>query len=108
MFISVMRLLAALGSIFRSRAALQLENLALRHQIGVLLRSARKRRQLTPLDRLLWVGLSRIWRDWRSTLASSSPTRSWPGIARGFVCFGPGRCGAGEPDDQSLRARSEI
>jgi hypothetical protein len=36
-------LLATLSSILRSRAALELENLALRHQIGVLQRSARKR-----------------------------------------------------------------
>ena len=35
-----------LASIFRSRAALQLENLALRHQIGVLQRSAAKRPKL--------------------------------------------------------------
>jgi transposase InsO family protein len=46
---------------FRSRAVLELENLALRHQIGVLQRSARKRFKLTPADRLLWVWLSRIW-----------------------------------------------
>ena len=52
MLISLTRLLATLGSIFRSRGALQLENLALRHQIGVLLRSAKKRPKLTPLDRL--------------------------------------------------------
>jgi len=35
------------SSVFRSRAALELENLALRHQIGVLQRSARKRPRLT-------------------------------------------------------------
>jgi putative transposase len=34
---------------------LELENLALRHQIGVLQRSARKRIKLTPTDRLLRV-----------------------------------------------------
>ena len=39
--------LATLSSIFRSCAALGLENLALRHQIGVLQRSARKRPKLT-------------------------------------------------------------
>jgi hypothetical protein len=39
MLISLTTLLAILCSIFRSRAALQLENLALRHQIGVLQRS---------------------------------------------------------------------
>jgi hypothetical protein len=36
MLIFLTRLLATLGSLFRSRAALELENLALRHQIGVL------------------------------------------------------------------------
>ena len=54
-------LLATLPSILRSRAALELENLALRHQIGVLQRSARKRPKLILLDRLLWAALSRVW-----------------------------------------------
>jgi len=66
-------LFAALSSTFRSRAALQLENLALRHQIGVLQRSARKRPKLTRGDRQLWVGLSRLWGDWRSALAIVKP-----------------------------------
>ena len=66
-------LLATLHSILRSRAAVELENLALRHQIGVLQRSARKRAKLTPLDRLLWVWLSRIWSDWRSALTIVQP-----------------------------------
>ena len=38
---------------FKSRAVLQLENLALRHQLGVLRRSV-KRPKLTPADRFLW------------------------------------------------------
>ena len=66
-------LLATLSSIVRSRAALELENLALRHQIGVLQRSARKRPKLTPVDRLLWTWLSHIWLDWRSALAIVKP-----------------------------------
>ena len=41
---------------FRSRAVLALENLALRHQIGVLQRSASKRPKLIPADR--WLTLS--------------------------------------------------
>src|SRR5258705_10350861 len=61
MLISFATRFATLSSIFRSRAALELENLALRHQIGVLQRSARKRPRLTPIDRLLWVWLSRGW-----------------------------------------------
>jgi len=40
---------------------MELENVALRHQIGVLRRSAKKRPKLTPADRLVWVILSRIW-----------------------------------------------
>ena len=76
MLIFLVALIANLRSIFRSRAALELENLALRHQIGVLQRSARKRPKLTPLDRLLWV--SRIWSDWRSGLAIVQPeTIAW-------------------------------
>src|SRR6266700_8087654 len=60
MLISLTALLATLSSIFRSPAALGLENLALRDQIGVLQRSARKRPKLTSGDRLLWICLS-LW-----------------------------------------------
>jgi hypothetical protein len=56
-------LLAILPSILRSSAAVELENLALRHQIGVLQRSAAKRLKLTSGDRLVWICLSRLWRD---------------------------------------------
>jgi len=66
-------LLAVVPSILRSRAAVELENLALRHQIGVLQRSAAKRAKLTSGDRLFWICLSRLWRDWRSALAIVKP-----------------------------------
>ena len=65
-------LVAALSSVVKTRAALQLENLALRHQLGVLHRSVKKPK-LTPLDRLLWAWLCGVWVDWRSALVSSSP-----------------------------------
>ena len=32
-----------------------------------------KRPKLTPVDRLLWICLSRLWRDWRSALAIVKP-----------------------------------
>src|SRR5467141_5354413 len=73
MLIFLTTLLASLASIFRSRASLGLENLALRHQIGVLHRSAGKRPKLTAGDRLLWICLSRLGRDWRSALAIVKP-----------------------------------
>src|SRR6266481_5053145 len=69
MLSSLTAVFATLSSVFRSRSALQLENLALRHEIGVFQRAARKRPKLTPGDRLLWVWLSRIWTGWRSALA---------------------------------------
>ncbi len=57
---------------FRSRAAVAAENLALRHQIGVLARTARRPR-LRRRDRVFWVWLSRIWPDWRSALVIVKP-----------------------------------
>src|SRR5260370_38077793 len=65
-------LVAALSSVFKTRAALQLENLALRHQLGVLHRSVKKPK-LTPLDRLLWTWLCAVWADWRSALIVVKP-----------------------------------
>jgi hypothetical protein len=52
---------------FRSRAALQLEILALRHQLGVLQRSV-KRPKLTSAGRFLWAWLSAVWNDWQSSV----------------------------------------
>ncbi len=65
MLIVLSALLSTLYSMLRSRAVLELENIALRHQIGVLKRSVRKRPKLTPVDRLFWVFLSKVWDDWR-------------------------------------------
>ena len=52
----------------RSRAALQLEILVLRHQLGVLQRSV-KRPQLSPADRVLWAWLSSVWNGWESRVS---------------------------------------
>ncbi len=46
-----------------SRAKLAAENLALRHQLGVLGRSV-KRPRLRKQDRIFWVLLSKLWPDW--------------------------------------------
>ena len=97
MLTTLMTLLATLSSIFRSRAALELENLALRHQIGVLRRTAAKRLKLTSADRLcgsvcLASGVTGTRRS-----PSSSQKRSLPGIVLGFACSGPGRCAAAQP-----------
>src|SRR6201987_5048575 len=97
MLISFATRFATLSSIFRSRAALQLENLALRHQIGVLQRSAAKRPKLTSGDRLLWICLSRLWRDWRSALSIVKPETviAWHGA--GFRLFWTWKVRQGQP-----------
>src|SRR6516165_918421 len=73
MLVFLTTFLAILPSILRSRAAVELENLALRHQIGVLQMSAARRPKLTSGDRLFWICLSRLWPDWRSALAIVKP-----------------------------------
>src|SRR3979409_1394149 len=71
--LSALRVLAAAASVaFKSQAALHLENLALRHQLGVLRRSV-KRPKLSSADRLLWTWLCEVWSDWRSALVIVKP-----------------------------------
>jgi transposase InsO family protein len=70
----------------RSRAALQLEILALRHQLGVLHRSV-KRPKLTTSDRLLWAWLCRVWPDWRSALVIVKPETVIAWHRAGFRLF---------------------
>ncbi len=66
-------LAAALSSLLNSRIALQLENLALPHQIGVLQRSAKRRPKLTAVDRFFWAWLGRVWTGWRCALVIVEP-----------------------------------
>src|SRR5580692_12718321 len=87
MLILLSAFLSTLGSIFRARSALELENLALRHQIGVLKRSAGKRLKLTAADRLFWVFLCRIWADWRSVLDIVQPATVIAWHRKGFRLF---------------------
>jgi len=54
------------------RASLQLEVLALRHQISVYQRTCRRPR-ISPADRILWSYLARIWAGWRQHLLFVKP-----------------------------------
>ena len=58
--------------IYGCRRHLALENLALRHQLAVLQRQS-KRPQLKDTDRLLWLGLRRVWPEWKSALHLVQP-----------------------------------
>ena len=81
---------------FRSRTALQLEILALRHQLGVLQRSV-KRPKLTPADRLLWAWLCAVWNDWRSSvfIVKASTVIGWH--REGFRLFWAWKIRHGKP-----------
>src|SRR5437899_1166889 len=59
--------------LFRSRRALEAENLVMRQQINVLRRTAPKRLLISSIDRLLFVGLFRLFPDVRGALAIVKP-----------------------------------
>src|SRR5258708_5222026 len=83
----VSALLTTLRDCGRSRATLQLEILALRHQLQILERSRGRRFQLTRFDRLFWVGLSRVWRQWPAALVIVKPETVIAWHRRGFRLF---------------------
>src|SRR5207237_3621405 len=66
-------LFALVASSFRARAALQVEILALRHQLAVLHKNGPRRLRLKPSERWLWVLLSRFWSGWRPCLQMVQP-----------------------------------
>ena len=100
---SLLALFVTLRSILRSRVDLQVENLALRHQIGVLQRSVKKRPKLTSMDRLFWVSLSRLWRGWRSTLVLVKPETVVAWHRRGFRWFWTWKVRQGQPGRPLVR-----
>jgi transposase InsO family protein len=83
----VVSVFLSLRSLVRSRAALHLEILALRHQLQILDRSRRPRLRLTAADRLLWVWFSRIWTQWRPALVLVQPDTVVAWHRRGFRLF---------------------
>jgi len=63
----------ALVDLFRPRAKLEAEILVLRQQINVLRRTAPKRLLISSIDRLIFVGLYRLFPDVRGALAIVKP-----------------------------------
>ena len=89
-------LLAAVFASFRSRAALQFEILALRHQLAVLQRSV-KRPKLTPADRLLWAWLCAVWNGWQFSvfIVKAATVIGWH--RKGFRLFWAWKVRHGKP-----------
>jgi putative transposase len=97
MLMALGSLLFTLRSIVRSRVDVQLENMALRHQINVLQRSVRKRPKLTSHDRFFRVCLSRIWHNWQSTLIIVKPETVVAWHRKGFRLFWTWKVRHGQP-----------
>src|SRR5262245_29983064 len=95
--LTALHLLAvATTTTFKSRTAIQVENLALRHQHAVLRRSV-KRPKLTAADRLLWAWLSEVWADWRSSLLIVKPETVIGWHRRSFRVFWTWKVRRGRP-----------
>jgi putative transposase len=91
-------ILTGLLRVLRTRRALVLENLALRHQLVVLQRTV-PRPRLRPSDRLFWVLLARLWHGWAEAVSIVQPETVIRWQRSGFKIFwtwksrrrGPGR-----------------
>src|ERR1700730_1321525 len=93
----------------RTRTALLLESIALRHQIAVLERSRTRRPCFRPWDRLFWILLSRWWPHGATAWSSSSPRRSCAGAVSAGQRFGDiDSGGAGAVGARGLPAKSDI
>src|SRR5262252_6552946 len=58
--------------LFSGHKQVALENIALRHQLSVYIRE-KKQPRLRDRDRLFWIALKKIWKDWRSALEFVQP-----------------------------------
>ncbi len=79
-------LVAVIIAVFKDRADLIAENVALRHQLSCL-KHRRKRPRLRPLDRALWAILSRFWGRWRELLVMVKPATVVGWHRQGFKLF---------------------
>ena len=73
-------------ALFRNRAQLAVENLALRQQLAIL-KEKTKRPKLRPRDRVFWVWLSRFWANWRSALLVVQPDTVLRWHRQGFKLY---------------------
>src|SRR5213594_2242900 len=78
--------LGTLRSAVRTRRELALENLALRQQLAVW-KARQPRPRLTERDRIFWIVLSRLWKNWRSSLQVVRPETVVRWHRRGFRLY---------------------
>ena len=95
--------LGSLVTLFRSRAGMAAENLALRHQLGILLRSRPARLPITSWDRALWAFVLHRFPEWRQSLAIVRPETVIAWHRQAFRLFWRRKSQAGRP-----RAHAEV
>ena len=61
-------ILSIVAAVFKNRADLVAENIALRHQLACFIRRG-PRPRLRPVDRVFWVLFARFWIRWRKSPA---------------------------------------
>src|ERR1700688_5026691 len=85
---------------FRRRASLELELVALRHQVAVLRRQRPGRLRLFSTDRLLWIWLYRIWPRALNAMVLAKPATVIQWHRKGFRLYWRWRstsCSVGRP-----------
>ncbi len=80
-------LLSVVVPCLRDRASLQLELIALRHQLTVLERKRTTRPRLTRIDRFFWVWLYRLWSGCLDVVVIVKPDTVIRWHRRGFRLF---------------------
>ncbi len=81
----ILILLACVLLLLRDRNLL-LENLALRQQLAIM-KQKNKRPKIRLRDRVFWVFLPRIWKDWKSVLIVVKPETVIRWHRKGFKLF---------------------
>ena len=92
------QVLSIVAAVFKNRADLVAENIALRHQLSCFIHRG-PRPRIRPVDRVFWVLLSGFWDGWRERLAVVKPATVLAWHRKGFKLFwrwksrkrGPGR-----------------
>src|SRR5271168_657486 len=82
---------------FRSRAVVELENIALRHQLHVLRRQRPGRLRLFAFDGMLWVLLYRLWPRCLEVMVLVKPATVVQWHRQGFRLFWSWRSRSGRP-----------
>jgi hypothetical protein len=109
MVASMLTILSAMASLvsfrFRRRVSLELEVLALRHQLAVLHRQRPGRAWLGRGDRLLWAWLYRLWPRCLEVMVLVKPATIVQWHHQGFRLIG---VGARDPGGRQWSARFAI